>query len=278
MLFWAGNFTIGRWADGHVPPVTLAFLRWTGAALLILPLAWPHMRRDWSVIKANLPLLLALGIAGTGLFNTLQYIALTGTTATSAAIINCSSPIMIAMLSMLVNQERVRLVQAIGIAMSLIGVMCVISRGELNAILGLELNWGDLVMLFAMGVWAVYTVLLKKLPKISIFAFAGVIYIIAAGLNAVLASLELAGGATVNWSPASIAAIAYTAIFPSFLAYLLYNRGVEILGPTRAGAFMHLVPLFTIILAVLFLGEQPGVHHALGLALILPGIWLASKT
>ena len=278
MLFWAGNFTVGKWLVGQVPPVTLAFLRWTGAALLILPLAWPHLKRDWPVLKKYALLLLALGVTGSGLFNTLQYIALTETTATSAGIINSSSPIMIAVLSFFFNKEHVRWTQVCGIAMSFIGVLVVISQGDLKRLFELEFNWGDIVMLIAMGVWTVYTVLLKRRPEMSVFSFAAVTYLIAAGLNSLLSGVELAGGAMITWTPEVITAIAYIIIFPSFLAYLLYNRGVEILGPIRSGAFMHLVPLFVIILAVLFLGEIPAFYHGIGLALILPGIWLASKT
>lgn len=277
MLFWAGNYTIGRWAADKVPPVTLAFLRWTGAALLVLPLALPHTARGWKTITRNLPILLALGITGAGLFNTLQYIALTETTATNAGIINSASPVMIAVLSLLLNGERIRWVQLAGIATSLAGVLTIIAKGEVAALAALQVNHGDLVMLGAMAIWALYTALLDKRPTIHALAFAGVTYVIAGLLNAGLAAIEAAGGAHVVWSPQSLAAIAYTAIFPSFLAYLCFNRGVEIIGPTRAGAFMHLVPMFTVALAVAFLGEQPAPYHAGGLGLILAGVWLAAS-
>ncbi len=277
MLFWAGNYTIGRWAAGHVPPVTLAFLRWTGAALLVLPLAWRHVAREWDTIKSNLPILLALGVTGAGLFNTLQYIALTGTTATNAGIINSSSPVMIAILSYLLNGERVRPVQILGIAISLAGVLTVMAKGNVTALTAFEINRGDLVMLGAMAIWALYTALLDKRPAMHVLAFAAVTYVIAAIVNAGLAAIELGTGATVDWSINSIAAITYTAVFPSFLAYLFFNRGVEIIGPTRAGAFMHLVPLFTVVLAMLFLGEKPALHHAAGLAMVLAGVWMAAR-
>lgn len=277
MLFWAGNYTIGRWAAGQVPPVTLAFLRWTGAALLVAGFAWPYVRRDWPVIRQKIPVLLALGITGAGLFNTLQYIALTGTTATNAGIINSSSPVMIAVLSFLMNGERVRPIQIAGISTSLAGVLTVMSHGDLSAIASLSFNFGDLVMLAAMVIWALYTALLDRRPAIHVLSFAAVTYSVAAALNAALAAIEVSSGAVVAWSVPAVAAIAYTAIFPSFLAYLFYNRGVEIIGPTRAGAFMHLVPLFTVALAVAFLGEAPAVYHAVGLLLILAGVWAATR-
>lgn len=276
MLFWAGNYTIGRWAAGHVPPVTLAFLRWTGAALLVLPLAWGRLEADWPEIRAKLPLLLFLGATGSGLFNTLQYIALTGTTATSAGIINSATPVLIVLGSFFLNAERVHAVQITGILTSLAGVLVVMAKGDLQQLSALSFNHGDLVMFAAIAIWALYTALLGWRPRIHPLSFAAVTYVIASLLNAVLAAIEVAGGAAVHWSPASVAAILYTAVFPSFLAYLFFNRGVEIIGPARAGAFMHLVPLFTGALAVLFLGEAPALYHAAGLALILAGVWLAA--
>ncbi len=276
MLFWAGNYTLGRWASGHVPPITLAFFRWTGATLLILPLAWPYLKNDWPLIRDNWPILLVLGVTGSGLFNTLQYIALTETSATNAGIINSSAPIMIVMMSWLINNERIEAKQAIGIAVSLVGVLCVLSRGDIKALTNFSFNFGDLTMLIAMIVWSVYTTLLSKRPPVAIFSFACVIYLVAALLNAGLALAEIAHGAEVMWSVASVSAILYTIIFPSFLAYLFFNRAVEVLGPSRASPFMHLVPFFTIVLAIGFLGEDLSLYHGIGLFLILSGIWLTT--
>jgi drug/metabolite transporter (DMT)-like permease len=278
MLFWAGNTIVGRWASEHVPPVTLAFLRWTGAAVLILPLAWPHLKREWPAIRSHMPILLLLGITGAGLYNTLHYIALTGTTATNVGIINSSAPIMIVIMSWFLNREPFHLNQVIGITISLAGVLCVMSRGELATLTSLSFNVGDLVMLIATAVWAVYTAVLKRRPILSMWSFAAVTYLVASALNAILASYELASGAVIRWSTPSVLAIAYTAVFPSFLAYLMFNRGVEILGPSRASPFMHLVAFFTIVLAILFLGEVPALYHGIGLALILSGIWLAVQS
>lgn len=277
MLFWAGNYTIGRWAAGHVPPVTLAFLRWTGATLLILPFAWSAIRSEWPLIRRSAGPLLLLGVTGSGLFNTLQYLALTSTTATSAGIINSATPVLIVLLSFALNGERVRPGRLLGILTSLIGVLVVMTKASPAALSALEVNRGDVVMLVAIVFWAIYTALLERRPRISAFAFAAVTYIIASGLNALLSAAEVLGGARVDWTAASVAAIAYTAIFPSFLAYLFFNRGVEIIGPARAGAFMHLVPLFTGALALIFLGEVPQLYHAVGLVLILSGVWLAAR-
>lgn len=276
MVFWAGNYTIGRWAHGQIPPVTLAFLRWLGASLIMLPFAWPALTREWPAIKRNIGILLVLGVTGSGLFNTLQYLALTDTTATNAGIINSSAPILIVLLSFLVNKETLTRWQVFGVMLSTLGVLVVVSKGSLDTITSLAFRSGDLIMLTAMGVWAVYSVWLTRRPTLSVAAFAFVLYAIAAGLNAPLSALELYSGATMSWSPEILAAIAYTAIFPSLLAYLFYNRGVQILGPSRASPFMHLVPVFTALLAVTFLGEQVHISHAVGLMLILSGIFFAT--
>ncbi len=277
MLCWAGNFVIGRWASAFVPPLTLAALRWTGASLLILPLAAAHLRRDWPLVRANPKMLIFLGVMGSGVFNTLQYIALGYTTATSAAIINSSGPVMIAVASWLLLALRIHGFQALGIAISLAGVATVLARGEFAGLAGIGKNPGDLMMVVAVIGWAVYTTLLYRRPAIHPFSFAAITYVVAAVLNLPLSLIEIASGAHANWTPASVAAVAYTAIFPSFIAYLCFARGVEIIGGTRAGAFMHLIPLFAGILSMIFLGEAPHLYHAGGFALILAGVYLAAR-
>lgn len=276
MLTWAGNFVIGRWAGAYVPPLTLAALRWTGASLIMLPLAFAHLRRDWPLIRTHAFMLIFLGVMGSGVFNTLQYFALRFTTATSAAIINSSGPVMIALASWALLGQPIRLAQAAGIAVSLAGVGIVLARGAWEGIAGIGQNPGDLMMVVAVMGWAIYTTMLHRRPAVHPFSFAAITYGVAAALNAPAAVAELAGGAHVVWTAQSVAAVAYTAVFPSFIGYLCFARGVEIIGSTRAGAFMHLIPLFAAVLAMLFLGEAPHLYHASGFALILAGVYLAA--
>jgi drug/metabolite transporter (DMT)-like permease len=245
--------------------------------MLILAVAWRQLVRDLRVIRQFLPLLLILGTTGSGLFNTLQYLALERTTATNAGIINSTAPAMIVAASVLLSRVLVSARQIAGILLSLTGVLAVLAKGDPAALRALTFNTGDLIMLGAMMIWAVYTALLVRRPAIHAFSFAAVTFAIAALLNLPLALVEQASGARLVPSAGAFAATAYVAIFPSFLAYLMFNRGVEIFGPARAGAFMHLVPLFTALLAILFLGEQPALYHAFGLALILAGVWLAAR-
>jgi len=277
MLFWSINFVVGRWAKGHVPPVTLSALRWTGASLLILTVAWPHVRREWPMIRANRGILLLLGLTGTAIYNTLQYLSLVYTTATSAGVINSAGPILIVLACYIFFRDRVTVRMGLGIAMSLTGVLVVITKGHLESLRAMSFNGGDLIMLSAMVITAIYTAFLRKRPPLHMLSFAAVIYCIAAVFNLPLAALELARGSPIDLTVPSMLAVAYTAIFPSTLAYLCFNRGIEIIGGPRAGTFLHLIPLFTGLLALVFLGEQPQPYHAIGFAFILAGVGLAAR-
>jgi len=277
-LFWGGNFVVGRWAAGQVPPMTLALLRWTGAVLLVLPFAWGALKRDWPTIRRHLPILVLLGITGPGLFNTVQYISLTMTTALSAAVINSSGPVLIALACLALFGDRIRPLQAFGILVSLSGVLAVVSQGRPLAILDLGFNRGDLVMLGAMAIWAVYTAFLRKRPDLHWLSFAAVQYLVAAAVNLPLAAFEMSRGAYPSFTPQTVAALAYVAVLPSLVSYALYARGVTLIGGPRAGSFMHLIALFAGLMAMVFLGEQPQIYHLVGFALILAGVSLAART
>ena len=277
-LFWAGNMIVGRWIAGQVPPVTLAFLRWLGASLFILPLAWRHLRQDWTVIRAHLPVLVVLGITGSGLFNTLQYAALVTTTTTSAGVIYAFGPIMILLMSALLNGEPIRGAQVAAVAISLAGVATILTHGAPQDLAATVINRGDLIMLVAVAVWAFYTAYLTRRPQLHPLSFAAVTFFVAAILNLPLSAIELAQGAHFILSPKTALAILYTAVFPSLLAYLFYNRGVELLGPSKAGTYINLVPLFAAALGLLLLGEQPRVYHFVGFAFILSGVAIVNGT
>ena len=276
-LFWGGNFVVGRWAAGQVPPMTLALLRWTGAILVLLPFAWPYLKRDWAVIRANWPILVLLGVTGPGLFNTVQYISLSMTTATSAAVINSSGPILIALACLALFGDRISLLQVFGILVSLAGVILVVTQGAPLALLDLALNRGDLVMLAAMAIWALYTAFLRKRPQLHWVSFAAVQYIIAVLVNLPLAGYEAAIGKLPVVTPQTLAALAYVALLPSLVSYALYARGVALIGGLRAGAFMHMIALFAPALAIIFLGERPEAYHFVGFGLILAGVMVAAR-
>ena len=277
-LFWAGNWIVGRAIRDDVPPIALAFWRWAVASALILPLAWPHLRRQWPLIRAEWRWIAVFGILGTGLYNTLAYVGLQYTTATNGLLLNSFIPIMIVAFSWMFLGKRLLAIEWIGITASLLGVLCIVARGDPAVLLGLQLNIGDLWVLASAVGWAAYTLLLPHRPAaLHQYAFLAAIAVV--GLIAMLPvyGWEIHNGRLIRPSLAAYAAIAYTGIFPAFLGYLLWNRGVVEVGPSRAGLFMHLMPAFGILLAIVFLAERPMLYHLVGIALIFGGIFLTTR-
>lgn len=276
-LFWAGNQIMGRAIAGDVPPILLGCMRWTLATLLILPFAWRSLEADWPLARANLGFLTFLGVMGGGAINTLSYIGLNYTTAMNALILNSSAPIFIVLFCFLVFGDRISLLQMAGITVSLAGVLTVVLRGDLSAVGSLSLNRGDLLVMAGMACWGVYTAFLRQRPPITPISFAAVTFAAAALMNLPFAIGEALLGYRPQPNLTTLLAFAYVGIFPSVLAYLFYNRGVELIGANRAAAFTHLIPLFGTVLAFALLGERLGLHHVAGFALIIVGIWLASR-
>jgi len=277
MLIWAGNTVVARGSTDVVPPLTLAWARWTIAACLVWPFAWRYIREDLPEIRAHWPVLLMLGTIGAGAFNSLYYIGLSKTTALNGLIINSAVPILIPIAVFVMYREMLSRLQAVGIALSFIGVLIVLTRGNPGLLATLELNEGDLWVLAAMTVWAIYTSLLRKQPNVHWLSFATICFTVASVVNFPLFLGEMVAGKEVEMSVHAVLAIGYVAIFPSIGAQIFYIRGVLLIGGSRAGVFMHLVPLFGGVLAILFLGESLYLYHLGGFALILSGVWLASR-
>lgn len=277
-IAWAGNQVVGKAVVGAVPPVTLACLRWVVATLIVAPFAWPYVRREWPVIRSNIWLLVFLGVVGNGILNTMQYLGLQSTTALNALIMNSAIPVLIPILAAVFFRDRIGFVAALGIAVSLSGVLIVISNGSVQDLLGLTLVYGDLLVFLGMLSWAVYACFLRLRPPLHMMAFVGVLYGVAALANVPFALLEIAMiGEVPRLGMKALAAIGYVALVPSVLAGIAFNRGVELIGSIRSGVFNHLIPLFGAVLAMAFLGEQPGMHHVVGFATILAGVWLAAR-
>jgi len=277
MLFWAGNSVVARGMHETVPPLALAWLRWTLATIIILPVAWPHLRRDRAVILANWPILAVLGAIGTGTFIALYYYGISKTSAINALVINSAVPIFIPLATFTMYGERISRLQAAGIGVSMLGVLVVLSKGDPGVLASLDLNLGDLWVLAAMAVWAVYTALLRHQPPIHWLSFAAISFAVAALVNLPMFIGEHLLFRQIQVTPEAVFAIAYVATLPSVVAQIFYIRGVELIGGNRAGVFMHLIPLFGAILAIAFLGEQLRLFHLVGFAIILVGVWLASR-
>lgn len=276
-LFWASNAVMGRAVAGAVPPIGLAFWRWVLGTLIVLPFAWPHLRHDAAALRARWPALLLLGTLGIGMFNTFQYIALNSTTALNAVMLQSSMPVMIVLMSFLLFRDRVRPAQGLGIVVSLAGALTLISHGDPAVLLGLSLNAGDLWMLTAIAVYAAYTTLLRRKPGVHGLSFILVTFAIGAVELLPFYIWESLTQRPVEATATTFLAVGYVALFPSIVAYLCFNRVVELVGANSAGLTIHLVPVFGSLLAVLFLGEQPHLYHGIGIALIAVGIALATR-
>ena len=277
-LFWAGNMVFGRGIRGDVPPIALAFWRWTIAFALVLPFALPHLREQWPKLRAAWRPLLVLGVLGVGCYNTFAYLALQHTTATNATLLNSFIPIATIALAFVLFGKRLSRLEAIGVLVSLLGVVIIVSRGEFSTLLNLSLNRGDMWMLAAVVTWGLYTVGLQWRPQgVHPMLMLGALTAIGLTVLSPIYAWELASGRHIEASATAITGILYTGVFPGFLGYIFYNAGVAAVGPSRASLFIHLMPVFGIILAAIFLGERPYSYHFMGIALVFSGIVLTTR-
>jgi drug/metabolite transporter (DMT)-like permease len=275
-LLWAGNFVLGRAMSTRIPPVALAFWRWTVALLILLPLAARHLRAGWPVIRRSLPVLLPLGILGVGNFNTMVYLGLGQTTATNAALLNSAGPAFILVIGPLLGGPRPGSRQAAGIFMSLLGVLAIVAKGDLQTLLTLSFNPGDAWVIAAVLSWAFYTVLLARRPT-ELHPMALLTVLVAIGLAWITPfyAAEAWQGARMPWDGRTAATLGYVGVMASVVAYVAWNQGVAELGAVRSGAFLHLLPAFAAVLAALLLGESFRAYHAVGIGLVLLGVRVA---
>jgi drug/metabolite transporter (DMT)-like permease len=276
-LCWAGNAIVGRLAAGHIPPVTLSFLRWSFAFLIILPFAWKHLKRDWGAIRARLGMMVVLSVTGIGAFNTMQYWALEHTEALNTLLLQSAGPLFVAVWSLILLGVRLTLAQAGGIALSMMGVLVILLRGDLTALTSIEFNKGDLIFTVALAIFGLYSVLSLKRPDIHGLAFVGFTFGAGAACLIPLWIWELFSRPVMQLDTANLLSLFYVAVFPSTLAYLCFNRGVQLIGANRAAPFFHVVPVFGSAMAIVFLGERPQLFHIIGFALVLIGVFVASR-
>jgi drug/metabolite transporter (DMT)-like permease len=276
-LFWAGNIVLARYVAGHVPPMTLSCVRWIGAFLMLLPFAWPHLRRDWPALRAHLPLLVILSATGFSINNALSYWALQYTQAINALLIQSSGPLFVALWSMLLFGVRLTWAQAAGIAISLMGVLTILLRGDLEALTNIQFNKGDVMFASALLSFGLYSALMVRRPVTHQLS----LIVLTMGCGAVLlvpfSIWEFSAGLRLHFDALTIATLVYIVIFPSALAYLFFNRGIALIGPNRAAPFFHLVPVFGSAMAILLLGEQPRLFHLAGYLMVLAGVVIASR-
>lgn len=276
-LFWAGNAIVARSITEEIPPVALAFWRWTVAAALIAPLAWPHLRSDIPSMLRKWPIMVVLTALGISIFNTLLYMAAYTTTAINIVMLQTAMPIVVVVATFLMFRDTLTGGQAAGIGASLLGTLTLISHGDPAVLFGLDFKRGDLWMLIAVVSYAVYTALLRLRPPVHGLSFAFATFALGAILLLPFYVAETAWDRSMPLSLHAVAAIGYVAVFASILAYMAFNRTVELLGANTAGLVVHLVPVFGTVLAVLLLGERLHAYNLVGIALIALGLWLATR-
>jgi drug/metabolite transporter (DMT)-like permease len=275
-LFWAGNIVLGRRVVGVVPPIALAYWRWTGAFLIAFGFAWPYLRQDAPVLLRHWRMMLLLSATGIATYNTMSYIGLTETTALNVLLLQSAGPLVIIVWAFVLFGERPTLWQSAGILLSLIGVAVIAAHGSLGTLLHLSLNRGDVWILAAMAIYGIYAALFRRRPAAHPLSFLVATMGIGSMMILPFYAWEMAQGARIQGGMPAWLALAYIAVLPSFIAYLFFNRGIELIGAARAGQSWHLMPVFGSILAVLFLGEMFYAYHAAGIVLIAGGILLAS--
>lgn len=278
VFFWSGNFVLGRGIREIIPPVSLNFWRWTGALVILLPFGLPRIVRQWSVVRKHWLLLTLMSIPSISIFNTFIYKALQTATSTNTVLVNAMTPIFIGLTARLVFGVRMTRLQMFGVLISITGLVFIISKGDWGMLLRLSFAPGDLWTLGAALAWAVYSVMLRLRPM-EMDPLTFLTAIVALGLFFLspffIWELSIEGGFALSGS--TVASIAYVCIFPSVASYIFWNRGVALVGANRAGIFIHLMPVFTILMAALFLGERLHLYHLLGIALIFSGIALVTR-
>jgi drug/metabolite transporter (DMT)-like permease len=278
MLFWAGNGVLARFVAGHVPPVALAWMRWSVALAMLLPLAWPQLKRDLPAMRRSLPILLLLSLTGITSYNTMAYVGFQYTTAINGLLLQSTAPLLIGVWSFVLFCDRLTALQLAGTLMSMAGVVTIVSGADWQVLAGLSVNVGDLWILAALVAYALYAALLRLRPEIHWMSLVCATFFLGNILLTPVLLWEISTGYVLQFDALTAASIGYTALFASLLAYIFFNRGVELIGPNRAGPFFHLIALFGVVLAVAFLGERLQLFHVAGFAAILLGIVMAARS
>ena len=274
---WAGNHIVARAIGSYVPAASLSLLRWLLVALLIGLCAGRQVVRDLPALRQSLGLMLFLALMGGSIFGTMQYVTLQYTTALNMGVVGSISPVFIVAASWLLFGDRLGPLQLFGVGVSLLGVLAIMSQLTLQRLLDLNFNFGDVLIIVNMAFWAVYCACLRLRPNVHALSFLFVFALASALFVLPFAAWEFAVGWRLLFEPLTIFAIVYAALVTSLLAYLAWNRGLELIGAPRASAFLHTIPLFAAVFATSLLGERLHPFHVVGFVLILAGVSLAAR-
>ena len=278
-LFWAGNFMIGKFAFiSNIPPMSLVFFRWSLVWLILLPFTLKEIIKHKDVIMANLPLLFFLALTSVGLFNSFTYLSLVHTQVINASLFNTAIPAIIILLCFILNIEKTNKFQIFGLIISVLGILSIITKLNLEILISLNFNKGDLIMIGGVITWGLYSSFLKKkkftlplLTLVQILCTLGLIFILPQFL------FEFSQGQKINFNINIFYILLFLAIFPSIGSYYCWAGAVAIIGANRAGIFLSLIPLFSTIMAIFLYGEQFQFFHLIGAILIIIGLFLSNK-
>ena len=278
-IFWSGNFIVGKAASLYqIPPFSLNFYRWFFAGLILFPFTFKELINKKNYIFKNIGFFIILGISSITIFNSIVYYSLYYTQVISGVLMISTIPVWIIFIASILNIEKTNAFQIIGVGLSLIGVIFIITKADLNLIKNLEFNKGDLSMIVAMFAWAVYSALLKKKKyEISQLALLQVVIILGLIFLIPIYFIEMNLGHLIVLELPFYLTLSYVVIFPGLLAFFFWIKGISIIGANRAGVFLHLMPIFGAIMAMIIFDEKFMYYHLLGAIFILAGITLSNK-
>ena len=278
-LFWSGNFIVGKAASIYqIPPFSLNFYRWLFAFLILLPFTFKEILSHKKYILDNISFFIILGITSITIFNSIVYYSLYYTQVISGVLMISTIPVWIMFIASILKIEKTNLFQIIGVILSLTGVMFIITKADIELIKSLDFNKGDLSMVVAMFAWATYSALLrKKTYEISQIALLEIIIICGLVFLIPIYFIEMSSGNLIILGKPFILTLIYVVLFPGILAFLFWIKGIAIIGANRAGVFLHLMPIFGALMAMVIFKEKFMFYHSLGAIFIIAGITLSNK-
>ena len=278
-LFWSGNFIVGKAASIYqIPPFSLNFYRWLFAFLILLPFTFKEILNNKKYILDNISFFIILGITSITIFNSIVYYSLYYTQVISGVLMISTIPVWIMFIASILKIEKTNLFQIIGVILSLTGVMFIITKADIELIKSLDFNKGDLSMVVAMFAWATYSALLrKKTYEISQIALLEIIIICGLVFLIPIYFIEMSSGNLIILGKPFILTLTYVVLFPGILAFLFWIKGIAIIGANRAGVFLHLMPIFGALMAMMIFKEKFMFYHSLGAIFIIAGIILSNK-
>ena len=278
-IFWSGNFIVGKAASiFEIPPFSLNFYRWLFAGLILLPFTFKELILKKNYIFKNLGFFIILGITSITIFNSIVYYSLHYTQVISGVLMISTIPVWIIFISSILKIEKTNIFQIIGVGLSLLGVIFIITKADLNLIKNLDFNKGDLTMVVAMFSWAIYSALLKKktyeisqITLLQVVIITGLIFLIPIYI------LEMNLGNVIKLDKPFLLTLTYVVLFPGLASFFFWIKGIALIGANRAGAFLHLMPIFGAIMAMVIFKEKFMFYHILGAIFIISGITLSNK-